>query len=474
MTNTRRPKNRKFIIPLALILVIIASGFGYYYWNQTSKTTLANAATPSYKTSTVKEGSITISATGTGAVVTGQTVNLSFSSTGTVAALNVQVGDKVTKGQELARLNELTTLQTSLTLAQVNLTAAQQALETLKQNASTNLANAQIALNTAQKTLTDAKSAVVTNGIARCDSDTTAAYYASYLALKKQLDGLDTKADPTSAYYQGVVVPVKRQVDKAYTLYMWCGGYTNYEIDSSQAALALAQASLTDAQTKLADLQKNNGVDPVAQAQAENTIATDQIALEKAQQALDGATLTAPFAGVVMSVAGSVGDAVTSSSTAFITISDLDHPQIEFLVDETDMQLVAVNETAQVSFDAIANKTFTGKVIRVYPTLATANGYNVLKGLIQVDLSNEKTTYTFPIGMNAKVEVVNAEAKKVLIVPIEALRDLGGGEYSVFVLSNGVPKMVTVKVGLQDAASAEITEGLKAGDVVTTGTGGAQ
>ena len=67
--------------------------------------------------------------------------------------------------------------------------------------------------------------------------------------------------------------------------------------------------------------------------------------------------------------------------------------------------------------------------------------------------------------------LIQATAENVLLVPVQAVRDLGDGTYSVFVVgANGQPKMKVVEVGLQDAASAEIKSGVSLGDVVTTGT----
>jgi multidrug efflux pump subunit AcrA (membrane-fusion protein) len=67
--------------------------------------------------------------------------------------------------------------------------------------------------------------------------------------------------------------------------------------------------------------------------------------------------------------------------------------------------------------------------------------------------------------------LVQASAENVLLIPVQALHDLGDGTYSVFVVgSDGQPKMRVVEIGLQDAASVEIKSGLNAGDVVSTGT----
>jgi hypothetical protein len=54
-------------------------------------------------------------------------------------------------------------------------------------------------------------------------------------------------------------------------------------------------------------------------------------------------------------------------------------------------------------------------------------------------------------------------------VPVEALRDLGEGEYAVFVVVDGEPVLRVVEVGLVDITSAEILSGLEAGEVVSTG-----
>ena len=99
----------------------------------------------------------------------------------------------------------------------------------------------------------------------------------------------------------------------------------------------------------------------------------------------------------------------------------------------------------------------------------TVSGYQAIQALAQIDLQKNAEKMTLPQGLNASVDVINASAKNVVLVPVEALRDLGGGQYAVFVVTNGKPTLRVVTVGLQDAANAEITSGLKAGEVVSTG-----
>jgi RND family efflux transporter MFP subunit len=465
-TKSKWSNTKKILIPILIVVLIAAGGFGYFFWTQ--KTTVAAQSTESsVKTSQVRTGSITISVSGSGTLIAGRSTDLSFSTTGNVAKLNVQVGDQVKQGDVLAQLDNLDDLQADINSAQQTLNTAQQALTTLKQNAAANLANAQIKLADAKKAVEDAKSGVVQKNWVRCDQDTIDAYYSKYTRAQTALEALGDGGG-NQDYYLKIILPQKNVVAQAKAVYDYCMKYTDYEVSSSQATLSLAEIELQQAQTNLDDLTKNKGLDPIELGTAENNVSSAQQALQKAKDVLEGATLKAPYDGTILTVAGKQGDSAGTST--FITIADLAHPQIEFSVDETDMDKVAVGETASIAFDAVANKTYKGKVTRIYPALETSNGYQVLKGLIELDLSAEDSKTTLPKGLNATVTLVQASAENVLLVPVQAVHDLGSNTYSVFVMTNGQPKMRVVEIGLQDAASVEIKSGLSAGDVVTTGT----
>ena len=70
-----------------------------------------------------------------------------------------------------------------------------------------------------------------------------------------------------------------------------------------------------------------------------------------------------------------------------------------------------------------------------------------------------------------EAEVIAGEALGALIVPVQALRELAPGSYAVFLVGeNDQLTLTPVTVGLRVFANAEILSGLKAGDVVSTGT----
>jgi multidrug efflux pump subunit AcrA (membrane-fusion protein) len=151
-------------------------------------------------------------------------------------------------------------------------------------------------------------------------------------------------------------------------------------------------------------------------------------------------------------------------------MADLSHPNIQFAIDQTDMDKVLVGETVQVTFDALSGKTFTGKVIRIEPALVTVSGYQAIQAEASIDLTPAGDT-VLPAGLNATVEVIGGQSMNALLVPVEALHDLGDGSYGVFVVNRTTGKMTLtpVTVGLMDATYAEIKSGLSQGETVSTG-----
>jgi HlyD family secretion protein len=466
--TTKKPARWKVLLPIILVLLVAGAAGGYWYWTQLqAKKSSAATAASALKTAQVRTGNMTISASGTGTLIPGAQNSLGFSSSGNIAVLNVQVGSQVKKGDVLAQLDTIDTLKANITVAEQALVSAQADLDTLKQSGAANIANAQLTLAADQKALTDAQAALVNSGMPRCDQPTTDQYYQNYLVAKQSLDNLGN-GDGSRSFYLYYIVPAKNKVAQAYSTYIWCTGYTTYEIDSSHANLALAQAKVQTDQTTLDTLQKNGGIDPATLAQAENKVSSAQLDLDNAKQTLADATIVAPYDGTILAVNGQVGDSAGTGTV--ITIADLAHPQIEFYIDETDAEKLSIGETANVVFDSLPNQTFTGKVTSINPSLVTSGNTQAIQAWATIDLSNEKNIPTLLAGMSASVDVINANASNAILVPIAALRDLGSGNYAVFVVgADGKLKLTPVKVGLMDSANAQIVSGLKAGETVSTG-----
>jgi RND family efflux transporter MFP subunit len=239
---------------------------------------------------------------------------------------------------------------------------------------------------------------------------------------------------------------------------------------ASEEEIASARANVASAESNLNSLLDGGTAEDVETAQL--NVAQARRNLESAQMELEDTVLTAPFAGTVTAVEASVGEMVGTS--AMVTLADLSEPLVELYLDETDLDLIEVGYEVEVLFDALADYTFTGHVVRVDPVLVEMEGAPAIQALATLENAEGNSRWPLPGGLNATVEVIAGRAENALLVPVEALRELSPGQYAVFVMMDGAPRMRQVEVGLMDYAYAEIVSGLEQGDQVTTGVVGTE
>jgi len=121
---------RSRIINVALAAGLVVTGAGIY--TAVGPKASAKAKPPTVDVST---GTVLASVSASGTVVPSQQIGLNFLSSGVLLELDVKLGDRVTAGQVLAKIDP-TMAQDQLTVAQAQLTAAQDNLSAL-QTAST-------------------------------------------------------------------------------------------------------------------------------------------------------------------------------------------------------------------------------------------------------------------------------------------------------------------------------------------------
>jgi HlyD family secretion protein len=472
----RRHMFKKPLFWIVIVVILAAAGGGYYYYHKTTTSAEAASATP-LQTATVRAGSIVISASGTGSVISENQTQLGFEYSAVLAQLNIAVGDQVKKGDALAvsaPSDDAATIQSKLTSAKLSVLQAQQNLDSFSSTTSTDvtiaqlqsdLAAKQVSVYTNQTTLTDLINSRATMNGKRCDSDTIESMLEIY---QRALENWNRSAHLTNSNeYQ--------KMEAALYNYNWCNSkYSQEELDSkdadiasTKATLALLQSQIAEDQAQIADLQSGNTSGSLDVQIAQAKLDSAQADLELLEQQSVSTTITAPIDGTILSINASVGDTV--GTTKFITMANLGEPYLEVLLDETDLENVAIDYPVNITFDALPNQTFTGKVVAINPSLSNAFNVTAIQTTVQVDTSSLSEGQILPIGLSATVEVISAQAQNVLLVPVEALHELSAGNYAVFVIKNGSPTLTTVQVGLKDYTYAEIKSGLNEGDVVTTG-----
>jgi len=462
-----------------LVLVLAAVGYGIYTSIQSKSTTGTTAST--LQTAVARTGDLIIRASGSGTLISANEVNLGFQTSGTLKEINITVGDKVTEGQMLAVL-DTTSLANTLAQAKQNL---------LELTSPAALATAQNNLANDQATLASAK-----NALGYYISPAVLAWKERVVKAQQALDAAKlTEQNSTSNTNQQAVIDTNDKLTIAkvslagaqndyWETYLaeyfttTCTDHTTGEryqcvvapadttIAAAQAGYDLAKAKVQEDQYLITAL--TGGTLPEnATGSSLDALNAAKLAFQTAQTNLDRATLKAPFTGTIMSVNASVGDSVSAGT--IITLADLTKSNLTIYMDETDWQNVKVGYTAEATFDALPNNVFTGKVIQVYPALMSVGGTTMIQGLVELDKTPALGSDPLPLGVSASVDVIAAQAKNVVLVPVEALHELSAGNYAVFVMESGKPVLRTVKVGIMDSTYAEITSGLQAGETVTTG-----
>jgi HlyD family secretion protein len=463
-------KKRWLVIVLVVVLVLGGGGYGYYRF---TSTTAQAQEQPTLQTTQVTQGDVVVSADGSGNLLPAVEVDIGFQTSGLLKTLEVKVGDRVTAGQVLATLDtrdlelELQTAQLQVKQAQISLDKLQvQPSDTDVTIARTNLAEAQSNLAEQQVSLAAATERARLSWVTAANNlrDAQTAYSEIYWTNRQLEQKMGAENVPSSNYDDEA--SAKRAVENAEAAMEQAR--LSYESTKKQeeTSLQTARYQITTSQANLTALYTTASATDLAAAQA--SLEQAQIAYQQAQNNLDKAVLKAPIAGTVMSVSAVVGTEVGTS--AIITIADMDAPLLEFWVEEADMAAAQVGNEVNVVFEALPDLTFTGTVVQVDPELVTVSNTPAVQAWAKLALAAHKERLLS--GMAAQVEVVQAAARNVLMVPLEALRTLGDGQYAVFVVgTNGELELRPVEVGLQDLVNAEIRSGLQLGETISLGQG---
>ena len=388
-----------------LIVILVGRGRG-----KSNSSTL-------YQTTPAQVGELTAQVGATGSVRAAQSAILNWQTTGTVEEVNVRVGDKVHKGDILARLANASLPQNVLS-AEVDFASAQQSLEDM-QNSDTTRAQAAVTLQAAQD-----------------------AYKKAY-DYRMSLNGKIDIANVTFDYVNGQQIPKIK----------YTKGYADAEtIAKADQSLALDKAQLDDAQ-RAYDRVKD-GPNPL-------DVAAAKARVQAAQATLNMAYIIAPVDGTVTQAVPLPGDQVSVGLAAF-RIDDLSGLLVDVQVSEVDINNIAVGQPVTLTFDAISGKTYNGQVVEV------SQAGDLSSGAVNFTVTAKLTDGDAQVkpGMTAAVNIVTNQVNGQILVPNQAVR-LVNGKRVVYILVNGIPKLVEVTLGVSsDTQSVVLKSDLKVGDLV--------
>jgi len=248
---------------------------------------------------------------------------------------------------------------------------------------------------------------------------------------------------------------------------------------------AKSQLDISDAGVRSINFQ-------ILQAQASLKSTLDNLGKTVFSSLIDGVITSLRVEEGEMAIIGTMNN----PGTVLMTIADLSVMEVEVQVDETDVPGVQLGQTADIRVDAFPNQVIKGKVTEIgssalqKTTLAASSNTQESKDF-KVVVTLENPSKLLKPGLSASADIIAAEKKGVLAVPISALvlrdkkagtadpvapaapaasiKKTGGEEEGVYTVAAGRAKFVPVKKGIMGELMIEITDGLSEGQEIVAG-----
>ena len=198
----------------------------------------------------------------------------------------------------------------------------------------------------------------------------------------------------------------------------------------------------------------------LARAQA----AQSKARLDELRINLANTTITSPVNGFVARRAVDPG-AYVSQNAPVADVVDITTVRLVANVVEKDLKQMKAGDATRVQVDAYPGETFKGRIARVSPVLDPATR----TAPIEIEIPNGD--FRLKPGMYARVGITTGVKKDALVVPVNAVVDLGGRR-GVFQPQGDSAVFHSVQVGSEEKDTIEILGGIAEGDlVITTGAG---
>ena len=438
----------KILIGILVLLLIAAGVVASVTYNRRGVVTV--------QTGKVVREDLASVVTSSGEIKPRNYINLGAEFAGQLTDILVKEGDVVKKGQLVARIDE--------TQSEADVQAQKAALSSAEADASASEAGYKAGddnINALQATLERTKA-----DLERYDED-----FKRGQELFKQ--GLIAKQDfeQRKAAYQG-----------------------------QQAAVAEAESRIVQARAQLAQLKAQL-------AGSQRKIAQNEANLNRVNDILKKHNVIAPIDGLVTYLPVRMGETVVpgvqnSAASTIMTIADMSIVTAEVKVDESDIVNIKLDQPAEISVDAIPNKTFTGHVIEIGNTAilrstglaasqSTTSSQEAKDFKVVVAMDNPPDEIR--PGLSSTAKITTATRKNVLAIPIQSLTVRTKGDLDtsrnkplnpdaatvkankeevtgVFVVpSDNKSAFHKVETGISGATDIEVLSGLAEGDQILTG-----
>jgi RND family efflux transporter MFP subunit len=452
-----QPRGNRGLWTLAVLGLVVVLGGGGAYWAATSGTTAGDGAAPRPAVAQgnaagsaivvdvvhPQAGGIVRKCVQPGTVIADESENLYAKVSGFLESQTVDIGDRVKKGQVLAKIS-VPELEKQVQRDQAKVRHANATVEQM----TARLKGAEAEAKAAESQVELAKAEVTSKTAFR-------SFRQKQFNRFKELIGKEAID--------------ARLVDEKEDQYEAAVSAEN----AAKAQVVSAQLQAVAAKTKIAQAKAD-----LDEANAEVGVAEAELA--KTQELANYMTIKSKYNGVITKRNFFPGEFIRDASTGgdhkpLLSVERTDKVRVVVQVPDRDVPYVSAGDAAEVQIDALPGRTFKGKVSR----WASAEDPSTRTMRTEIDLDNPATkdhpNGELNPGMYGRVTITLSEgAPEALRIPTAALVGKSeGGDASVRVIRGDHAVLVPIKISTDNGLQAEVVSGLTANDQVVVQTHGA-
>jgi macrolide-specific efflux system membrane fusion protein len=400
MPSMRRRGWHNWVLGI-LCLIVIALAI-------TSIGSSSASSTAEQRTASAERGVVQSTVSGNGSLEAAKQVELNFGSSGEVTEIDVEAGQKVSKGDVLARIDS-SSARASLASAEAQIAEAEETLE--------------------------------------------AAEEAEEVSASDEAGGQEEAPSEPS----GEAAPSEAESSSP-------AGAT-VSVATAEAKLRQARLSVKSARQEVRETALRapiSGTIASVSGSVGETVSGEASAGGGGSGA-ESASGGGGGLGGIGATESSNSSSSSSSSSAFIVLSQLGRLKMEVSFSESDIGKIKVGQPATVSVSSMEGTELAGRVTKVdvLPSEGSSSGVVEYPATITVTQSAKGVR----AGMSASAEVVVEQVQGAVSVSSEAITSGPGGS-SVTVLEDGKEVERSVTTGLKGDETTQVLSGLKAGETV--------
>ena len=371
-----------------------------------------------YKTVKVLKGDLIIKISAKGIVEPNFKVEVKSKASGKVLTFPFEEGDYLKKGEALLHLNKNDETR-SVAKANADLKSSEASLEISKTALLLQKKRYETNLKLSESEVEEAN-----------------------VNLKDSLDNKNRQSDLYKKKYTS-----KESIDKS---------ITNYKVNKENLTQAIAR--LRASKDAIHDITMKEYEVELASAE----VTRRQVALDESSERLEETDIYAPINGVIIQKLVEEGQIISSGissvsgGTPLAEIADMSRMFIMADVDETDIGEIRVGQKVEVTADAFYGETFQGKVLRISPKGIVVNSITIFK--VKVEILGDSKNLLKPM-MSSNVDIITKKIKNTTYIAREAIRETDD-KSNVVILTDDMPKEISITVGVQTPIYAEILSGI--------------